>query len=105
MLKPAGNRDSVVTALPKLRARRWLVRIPAYGKKILHSPMQFSPDLGPNHHPIQRVPVVPTSGVERVGREVDHSPPTSAKVKNVWSYNSNAPMCFHNVEDNFTFIT
>ena len=38
-------------------------------------------------------------------REGDCSPPTSAKVKNVWSYNSNAPTCFHNVEkDKFTFI-
>jgi len=25
-------------------------------------------------------------GVERPGREADHSPPTNAEIKNVWSY-------------------
>jgi hypothetical protein len=27
-------------------------------------------------------------GVKRPGREADHSPPSSAEVKNEWSYNS-----------------
>jgi hypothetical protein len=30
----------------------------------------------------------PSLGVKRPGREADHSPPTSAEVKNVWSYTS-----------------
>jgi hypothetical protein len=33
--------------------------------------------------PIQWVP-----GVKRLGREIDHSPPASAKVKNTWIYTS-----------------
>jgi hypothetical protein len=30
-------------------------------------------------------------GVKRSGREGDHSPPTSAEVKNTWSYTSTPP--------------
>jgi len=29
------------------------------------------------------------------GSEADHSPPASAKVKNVWSYKSTPPICLH----------
>jgi hypothetical protein len=29
------------------------------------------------------------------GHEADHSPPSSANVKNSWSYNSTAPICLH----------
>jgi hypothetical protein len=44
--------------------------------------------------------------VKRQGREADHSPPSSAEVKNAWSYTSTSPICFHGVEqhrDKFTF--
>jgi len=41
--------------------------------------------------------------VERWRREVDHSPPSSAEIKNQWSYASTPPMCFHDVdEENFS---
>jgi hypothetical protein len=33
-------------------------------------------------------------GVERPGREADHSPPTSAEVKNSWGYTSIPPLVF-----------
>jgi hypothetical protein len=33
-------------------------------------------------------------GVKRPGREVDHSPPSSAEVKNTWSYISTPPYVF-----------
>jgi hypothetical protein len=33
-------------------------------------------------------------GVKRSGREADHSPPTSAKVKNMWMYTSTPPYAF-----------
>jgi len=33
--------------------------------------------------------------VKRLGCEDDHSPPSSAKVKNVWSYNSIPPIHLH----------
>jgi len=34
---------------------------------------------------------------KRKGREVDHSTPSSAKVKNVWSYTSILPLRIHGV--------
>jgi hypothetical protein len=39
--------------------------------------------LGSTHPPIRWMP-----GVKRPGRETDHSPPSSAEVKNAWSYTS-----------------
>jgi hypothetical protein len=41
---------------------------------------------GPTQPPIQWVPAALSVGVKRPGREVDHSLPSSAKVKNAWSY-------------------
>jgi hypothetical protein len=40
------------------------------------------------------MPEVPSLGVKMPGREADHSPPSSAEVKNVWSYNSTPPFFF-----------
>jgi len=38
--------------------------------------------------------------------EVDQSLPSSAKVKNEWSYTSTPPTCLHGMDrDNFTFMT
>ena len=34
-------------------------------------------------------------GVKWPGREADHSPPSSAMVKNEWSYTPAPPVCFH----------
>jgi hypothetical protein len=47
-------------------------------------------------------------GVKRLGREVDFSPPSSAEVKNAWSYTSPPPYVFMawylvKPRDNFTF--
>jgi hypothetical protein len=36
-------------------------------------------------------------GVKRPGREADHSPPSSAEVKNGWSYTSTPPIRLHGV--------
>jgi hypothetical protein len=33
-------------------------------------------------------------GLKRLGREVDHSPPTSAEVKKMWIYTSTPPYTF-----------
>jgi hypothetical protein len=44
-------------------------------------------------------------GVKRPGREVNHSPPSSAEVKNEWSYTSTPPICLHCVDrENFAFL-
>jgi hypothetical protein len=37
-------------------------------------------------------------GVKWQGRETDHSLPSSAEVKNAWSYTSTPPICLHGVE-------
>jgi hypothetical protein len=36
-------------------------------------------------------------GVKRPGHEADHSPQSSAKVKNAWSYTSTPPIRLHGV--------
>jgi len=36
-----------------------------------------------------------TPEVKQPGHEVDHSPPSNAKVKNVWSYTSAPPVSLH----------
>jgi hypothetical protein len=51
-------------------------------------------DLGPTQSPIQWVPGVLSPGVERPGREADHSPPTSAEIKKMWIYTSTPPYVF-----------
>jgi hypothetical protein len=53
--------------------------------------------LGPTKPPIQWMPGALSLGVKRPGREADHSPPTIAKVKNMWSYTSTLPICPHGV--------
>jgi hypothetical protein len=50
--------------------------------------------LGPTQPPIQWVPAVLSLGVQRLGREAEHSPPSSAEVKNVWSYTSTPQYVF-----------
>jgi hypothetical protein len=48
-------------------------------------------------------------GVKRPGREADHSPPSSAEVRNAWSYTSSPQYvfmawCLVKHRDNFIFI-
>jgi hypothetical protein len=64
--------------------------------------------LGPTQPPIQWVPGVLSVGVKRPGREADHSPPSSAEVKNAWRYTSTPQYvfmmwCLVKHRDNFTF--
>jgi hypothetical protein len=53
--------------------------------------------LGPTQPPNQWVPGAFSLGVKRSGREADHSPPSSAEVKNAWSYTSAPPIRPHGV--------
>jgi hypothetical protein len=50
-------------------------------------------------HPasIRWVPVVLSLGAKRPGREVEHSPPSSAEIGNGWSYTSTPTVCLHGV--------
>jgi hypothetical protein len=52
---------------------------------------------GPTQPPIQWVPGALSLGVKRPGHEADHSPPSSAEVKNAWGYTSTPPICLHGV--------
>jgi hypothetical protein len=52
---------------------------------------------GSADHPlplIQYVPGALSVGIKRPGREADHSPPSSADVKNAWSYTSTPQYAF-----------
>jgi hypothetical protein len=62
------------------------VRVPV-GARIFFS-------LVPTQPPIQWVPGAISPRVKRSGREADHSPPTSAEVKNTWIYKSTPPYAF-----------
>jgi hypothetical protein len=53
--------------------------------------------LGPTEPPIQWVPGPLSLEVKRPGREADNSPPSSAEVKNAWSYTSTPPIRLHGV--------
>jgi hypothetical protein len=54
----------------------------------------FSVALGPIHPSIKHVQgVLSGRGVNRAGREADHSPPSSAEVKKTWIYT----ICHHGV--------
>jgi hypothetical protein len=64
--------------------------------------------LGPTKPPIQWVPGALSLGVKRPGREADYSPPSTAEVKNAWSYTSTPQYvfmawCLVKQRDNFTF--
>jgi hypothetical protein len=55
------------------------------------------PALGPTKLPMKWVPVALTPGVKRPGYKADNSPPSSAKIKNVWSYTSAPSTRLHGV--------
>jgi hypothetical protein len=53
--------------------------------------------LGPTQSPIQWVPGAISLGVKRPGREADHSPPSSAKVKECLELYLDSPIRLHDV--------
>jgi hypothetical protein len=55
----------------------------------------FRKALRPTQPPIQWLPGVLSLGVKPPGREADHSPPSSAVVKNAWSHTSTPPTRLH----------
>jgi hypothetical protein len=64
--------------------------------------------LGPTQTPIEWVRGALSLCVKRPGRETDHSPPSSAEVKNAWSYTSTPQYvfmawCLVKHRNNFTF--
>jgi hypothetical protein len=66
--------------------------------------------LGTTQPPVQWVPGALSLGVKLQGREADQSPPSSAEIKNAWSYFSNTQYvfmawCLVKHRDNFTFTS
>jgi hypothetical protein len=64
--------------------------------------------LGPTQPPIQWILEALSLGVKWPGRDADHSPLSSAKVKNAWSYKSTPQYvfmacCLVKHKDNFAF--
>jgi hypothetical protein len=64
--------------------------------------------LWPTQPPTQWIPGALSLGVKRPGGEANHSPPSSAEVKNAWSYTSTPQYvfmawCLVKHRDNFTF--
>jgi hypothetical protein len=53
-----------------------------------------TPALGPTQPPIQWVPGALSPGIKQLGRDTDHSPPTSAEVKKTWIYTYTPPYVF-----------
>jgi hypothetical protein len=72
------------------------VRIPVQAGSFLLT-TTFRPSLGPTQPPIQWIQGVLPLGVKWPGREADHSPPSSAEVKNAWSYIFTPPVRLHGV--------
>jgi hypothetical protein len=70
-----------------LQPERSGVRVPAGAGNFLFITASRSA-LGPTQSPNQWVPVALSLGVKRPGREADHSPQSSAEVKNAWRYTS-----------------
>jgi hypothetical protein len=66
---------------------------PRQGLGIFLSATASRPALGPIQPPIQLVPGIVSPRAKRSGREANHSPSSSAEVKNAWSYTS-APQYF-----------
>jgi hypothetical protein len=66
-----------------------------WGDSILFATVS-RPALGATQSPIQWILGALTPGIKRPGRETDHLAPSSARVKNTWSYTS-TPIYSHGV--------
>jgi len=69
--------------------------------KIAHrSPGQTGSGPHPVSYPVDRGGGAFFSEIKRPDREADHPPPSSAEVKNAWSYTSTPIICIHGVVGN-----
>jgi hypothetical protein len=69
---------NILTELSTTVKLVWLIKMCL---RIFPSTIASRKSLGPTQPPIQCVPEALSLGVKRPGREADHSPPSSAKVK------------------------
>jgi hypothetical protein len=92
-----------------LRAGWSVVRVPAgTGNFSLHHRVHTGSGAHPASYPMGNRGSFPGEGVKRLEHEADHSPPSSSKVKNEWSYTSTPQYgllawCSVSDRSNFTF--
>jgi hypothetical protein len=90
MVALKGNRDNSVNIVTRLRTG-----CPGFdfqkGRGLFLFATASRTDLGPIQPPIMGTAAI-SPRVKRPGREADHSPPSSAEVKNAWSYTSTPPL-------------
>ena len=84
---------------------RWTVQDsnPGRGKIFSSSSKPSRPALG-STQPLFSGYQISIPAKKRLGREIDHSFPSSAEVKNVWSYTAASHIRLHGENDNCTFI-
>ena len=84
------GRDGVVG----IAKRYWLDGTGIESRWVRDFPHPSIPALGPIHQPVQWV-LGPFPGVKRLGRGVDHIPPSNAEVKEEKSCTSTSPLGLH----------
>ena len=90
--------DVVVSVVTRVVHARFGIRIPTENKIFF-----TSPSVGPNKLAVYWLPGL-FSWVKLLVHDVEHSHPSSAEVKNQWSYTSTPSVYLHEVDrDNFTF--
>jgi hypothetical protein len=80
-------------------ARGWMIggSSPGTGWECFSFSIASRPALGPTQPLTQWVRGAVSLRIKRPWRNADHSPPSSAKVKNAWSYTSTLPICLYGV--------
>ena len=82
------------------------MRFPARTRRFSPFPKASRPDLESTHPLIQWVPGALPCAAKWLGREVDHSAPSSAEVQKEWSYNSTPSIRLPDIiRDNLTSET
>jgi hypothetical protein len=76
-------------------ATGWMIGASSPGKSWEFFTTASIPALGLTQPPTQWIPGALSLVVKRPGREANHSHPSSAEVKNVWSYTSTPPIRLH----------
>jgi hypothetical protein len=98
-----SSRGSSVSIVTRLRTER-----PGFnsqqGKKFFLLTTASRPTLGPTQPLIQWVQCAVSLRLKRPGREADHSPPSSAEVKDAWSYTSTPWYLVKSRDFTFSFI-
>jgi hypothetical protein len=98
-----GSWSRVIGTATRLRGRRFWVRTQVQ-TILFYSPKRPYRLWGPPSFAFNEC-LLSFQEVKRPGREANHSPPSSAEVKNEWSHTHNPPVYLNGVDrDNFTLL-